>query len=94
MIVESSGPLVEVVVPPVALLPFVVIMPPVKVVVHSVALLPLAAVMPRRRAAAIVVVAVESRSIGDSQLCFLRCDDISDEDTTMCLLDEGDHRSP
>ena len=33
-------------------------------------------------------------TIGDSQLCFLRCDDISDEDTTMCLLDEGDHRSP
>jgi hypothetical protein len=33
-------------VPPVALLPLVVIMPPVKVVVHSVALLPLAAVVP------------------------------------------------
>jgi hypothetical protein len=46
LIVESSGPLVEVVVPPVALLPFVVIMPPVEVVVHSVALLPLAAVVP------------------------------------------------
>ncbi len=46
MIVESSGPLVAVVVPPVALLPLVVIMPPVEVIVHSVALLPLAAVMP------------------------------------------------
>ena len=46
MLVESSGLLVEVVVPPVALLPFVVIMPPVEVVVHSVALLPLAAVVP------------------------------------------------
>ena len=43
LIVESSGPLVAVVVPPVALLPLVVIMPPVEVVVHSVALLPLAA---------------------------------------------------
>ena len=30
------------------------------------------------------------RPIGDSQLCFLRCDDISDEDSTMCLLDGGD----
>jgi len=29
-------------------------------------------------------------AIGDSQLCFLRCDDISDEDSTMCLLDGGD----
>jgi hypothetical protein len=37
LIVESSGPLVAVVVRPVALLPLVVIMPPVKVVVHSVA---------------------------------------------------------
>jgi hypothetical protein len=46
LIVESSGPLVAVVVPPVALLPLVVIMPPVKVIVHSVALLPLAAVVP------------------------------------------------
>ncbi len=46
MIVELSGPLVTVVVPPVALLPLVVIMPPVEVVVHSVALLPLAAVVP------------------------------------------------
>ncbi len=46
LIVESSGPLVAVVVPPVALLPLVVIMPPVEVVVHSVALLPLAAVVP------------------------------------------------
>jgi hypothetical protein len=45
LIVESSGLLVEVVVPPVALLPFVVIMPPVEVVVHSVTLLPLAAVV-------------------------------------------------
>jgi hypothetical protein len=45
LIVESSGLLVEVVVPPVALLPFVVIMPPVEVVVHSVILLPLAAVV-------------------------------------------------
>ena len=51
LIVESSGPLVAVVVPPVALLPLVVIMPPVEVIVHSVALLPLAAVVPRRRAA-------------------------------------------
>jgi len=51
LIVESSGPLVAVVVPPVALLPLVVIMPLVEVIVHSVALLPLAAVMPRRRAA-------------------------------------------
>jgi hypothetical protein len=46
LIVESSGPLVAVVVPPVALLPLVVIMPPIKVVEHSVALLPLAAVVP------------------------------------------------
>jgi hypothetical protein len=46
LIVESSGPLLAVVVPPVALLPLVVIMPPVEVVVHSVALLPLAAVVP------------------------------------------------
>jgi len=46
LIVESSGPLVAVVVPPVALLPLVVIMPPIEVVVHSVALLPLAAVVP------------------------------------------------
>jgi hypothetical protein len=47
LIVESSGPLVAVVVvPPVALLPLVVIMPPVEVVVHSVTLLPLAAVVP------------------------------------------------
>ena len=46
LIVESSGPLVAVVVPPVALLPLVVIMPSVEVVVHSVALLPLAAVVP------------------------------------------------
>jgi hypothetical protein len=45
LIVESSGPLVTVVVPPVALLPFVVIMPLVEVVVHSVPLLPLAAVV-------------------------------------------------
>jgi hypothetical protein len=30
-----------------------------------------------------------NKSIGDSQLCFLRCDDISDEDSTMCLLDGG-----
>ncbi len=37
--------------PPVALLPLVVNMPPVEVVVHSVTLLPLAAVVPRRRAA-------------------------------------------
>jgi hypothetical protein len=44
LIVESSGPLVAVVVRPVALLPLVVIMPPVEVVVHSVAMLPLAAV--------------------------------------------------
>jgi len=51
LIVESSGPLVAVVVPPVALLPLVVIMPPVEVVVHSVALLPLATVVPRRRVA-------------------------------------------
>ena len=51
LIVESSGPLVSVVVPPVALLPLVVIIPPVKVVVHSVALLPLAAVVPRHPAA-------------------------------------------
>jgi hypothetical protein len=50
LIVESSGPLVTVVVPPVALLPLVVIMLPVEVVVRSVALLPLAAVVPRRRA--------------------------------------------
>ncbi len=28
-------------------------------------------------------------AIGDSQLCCLRCDDISDEDSTMCLLDGG-----
>jgi hypothetical protein len=49
LIVESSGPLVAVVVPPVALLPLIVIMPPVEVVVRSVALLPLAAVVPRRR---------------------------------------------
>jgi hypothetical protein len=49
LIVESSGPLVAVVVSPVALLPLIVIMPPVKVVVRSVALLPLAAVVPRRR---------------------------------------------
>jgi hypothetical protein len=46
LIVESSGPLIAIVVPPVALLPLVVIMPPVEVVVHSVALLPLAAVVP------------------------------------------------
>jgi hypothetical protein len=46
LIVESFSPLVAVVVPPVALLPFVVIMPPVQVVVHSVALLPNAAVVP------------------------------------------------
>jgi hypothetical protein len=32
--------------------------------------------------------------IGDSQLCCLRFDGIVEEDTTMCLLDEGDHRSP
>jgi hypothetical protein len=50
LIVESSGPLVAVVVRPVALLPLVLIMPPVEVVVHSVALLPLAT------AAAFVVV--------------------------------------
>jgi hypothetical protein len=51
LIVESSGPLIAVVVPPVALLPLVVIMPPVEVVVHSVALLPLAAVVLRRHTA-------------------------------------------
>jgi hypothetical protein len=34
------------------------------------------------------------RPIGDSQLCCLRFDGIVEEDTTMCLLDEGDHRSP
>jgi hypothetical protein len=34
------------------------------------------------------------RPIGDSQLCFLRFDGIVEVDTTMCLLDEGDHRSP
>ncbi len=45
LIVESSGPLVAVVMPPVALLPLVIIMPPIEVVVHSVALLPLAAVV-------------------------------------------------
>jgi hypothetical protein len=32
--------------------------------------------------------------IRDSQLCYLRFDGIVEEDTTMCLLDEGDHRSP
>ena len=37
--------------PPVALLPLVIIMPPVEVVVHSVALLSLAAVVPHRCAA-------------------------------------------
>ncbi len=42
LIVKSSGPLVAVVMMPVALLPLVVIMPPVEVVVHSVTLLPLA----------------------------------------------------
>ena len=65
LIVESSGPLVAVVVPPVALLPLVLIM------VHSVALLPLAAVVLRRRAArrrrvppvAIVVPPIEVRSL-------------------------------
>ena len=41
LIVESSGPLVTVVVRPVALLPLVITMPPVEVVVHSVAMLPL-----------------------------------------------------
>jgi len=51
LIVKSSGPLVAVVVPPVALLPLVVIMLPVEAVVHSVALLPLAAVVSRRHAA-------------------------------------------
>jgi hypothetical protein len=48
LIVESSGPLIAVVVPPVALLPLVVIMLPDEVVVHSVALLPLAAVVPHK----------------------------------------------
>ena len=33
-------------------------------------------------------------AIGDSQLCCLRFNGIVEEDTTMCLLDEGDHRSP
>ena len=63
--------------PPVALLPLVVIMPPVEVVVRSVALLPLAAVVPRRRAArrrrvppvAIVVppIEVDCRVIGPAR---------------------------
>ena len=35
-----------------------------------------------------------SGAIGDSQLCCLRFNGIVEEDTTMCLLDEGDHRSP
>jgi hypothetical protein len=34
------------------------------------------------------------QAIGDSQLCFLRFDGIVEVHTTMCLLDEGDHRSP
>jgi len=34
------------------------------------------------------------QTIKDSQLCCLRFDGIVEEDTTMCLLDEGDHRSP
>ncbi len=42
LIVKSSGPNVAAVMPPVALLPLVVIMPPVEVVEHSVTLLPLA----------------------------------------------------
>ncbi len=33
-------------------------------------------------------------SIRDSQLCCLRFNGIAEEDTTMCLLDDGDHRSP
>jgi len=33
-------------------------------------------------------------TIRDSQLCCLRFDGIVEEDITMCLLDEGDHRSP
>jgi len=33
-------------------------------------------------------------AIRDSQLCHLRFDGIAEEDTTMCLLDEGDSRSP
>jgi len=81
LIVESSGPLVAVIVPPVALLPLVVIMPPVEVVVHSVALLPLAAVVPHRRATrrrrvlpvAIVVppIEVDCRVIGHARRCLL-----------------------
>ncbi len=35
-----------------------------------------------------------TRAIRDSQLCRLRFDGIAEEDTTMCLLDEGNHRSP
>ena len=35
----------------------------------------------------------KKRSIGDSQLCCLCFDGMAEEDTTMCLLDEGDHRS-
>jgi hypothetical protein len=35
-----------------------------------------------------------AQTIGDSQLCRLRFDGIAEEDITMCLLDEGDHRSP
>jgi len=35
-----------------------------------------------------------SPPIGDSQLCHLCFDGIVEEDTTMCLLDEGDPRSP
>jgi hypothetical protein len=53
-------------VPPVALLPLVVIMPPVEVVVHSVAMLPLAAVVPRRRAARRRRVSVLCNQILDS----------------------------
>ena len=32
----------------------------------------------------------DSPTFWRQQLCFLRCDDISDEDSTMCLLDGGD----
>ncbi len=33
-------------------------------------------------------------TIGDSQLCRLYFDDIVEEETTMCLLDGGNPRSP
>jgi len=36
----------------------------------------------------------KSKPIGDSKLCRLHFDGIAEEDTTMCLLDEGDPRSP